>query len=193
MANKESTYLNMVITLVVITLIASSALGFVYEWTKGPIAEAKLAKKIKSIKAVVPEYSNEPLEDMKLVPLPGTHDSLEVYQAKKDDNIVGDAIRSYSAKGYSGNVWIMVGFLPDGTIKNIFVLDHKETPGLGANMSKESFIEQFRGKDPTSFNLKVRKDGGDVDALTGATISSRAFTEAVQKAYDVFKEGGKND
>lgn len=85
----------------------------------------------------------------------------------------------------------MVGFKPDGTINNIAVLEQKETPGLGTKMKDEKFIRQFREKDPASFNLKVKKDQGDVDALTGATITTRAFGEATQMAYDVFMENQK--
>ena len=87
----------------------------------------------------------------------------------------------------------MVGFLPDGTIKNISVLDIKETPGLGTKMKEPKFLDQFVNKNPADFVLKVKKDGGDVDALTGATISSRAFSSAVQTAYDVVKSGGVNE
>jgi electron transport complex protein RnfG len=80
----------------------------------------------------------------------------------------------------------MVGFKPDGTIQNIEVLEQKETPGLGTKMKDEKFLSQFRDKNPSNFNLKVSKDGGEVDALTGATITSRAFGEAVQMAYNEF-------
>jgi electron transport complex protein RnfG len=66
------------------------------------------------------------------------------------------------------------------------VLEQKETPGLGTKMKGDKFLRQFRGKDPSSFNLKPKKDGGDVDALTGATITTRAFGEATQLAYDEF-------
>jgi electron transport complex protein RnfG len=86
----------------------------------------------------------------------------------------------------------MVGFKPDGTIHNISVLDHAETPGLGSKIEKSSssWSEQFNGKNPTDFQLQVRKDGGDVDAITAATISSRAYCDAVQKAYKAFQKGG---
>ena len=96
-------------------------------------------------------------------------------------------------KGFSGKIELMVGFLDDGTIENTAVLMHKETPGLGDKMDqkKSDFSLQFIGKNPVDFKLKVKKDGGDVDAITAATISSRAFCDAVQRAYDVFeKEGG---
>ena len=157
MAKKESTLFNMVSSLVVVTLIASTALGYVYELTKGPIAEAKLAKKIRSIDEVVVEYDNNPVDEMYKILIEGTKDSLEVYPAKKGDKLMASAIRSFSPKGYGGNVWLMVGFLPDGNIQNMAVLEHKETPGLGTKMNNYDFKKQFIGKNPTSFNLKVEK------------------------------------
>ena len=193
MAKKESTLFNMVSSLVVVTLIASTALGYVYELTKGPIAEAKLAKKIRSIDEVVVEYDNNPVDEMYKISIEGSEDSLEVYPAKKGDKLMASAIRSFSPKGYGGNVWLMVGLLPDGNIQNMAVLEHKETPGLGTKMNDYEFKKQFFGKNPSSFNLKVEKDGGDVDALTGATITSRAYGQAIQLAFDTYTKGGQHD
>ena len=193
MAKKESTLFNMVSSLVVVTLIASTALGYVYELTKGPIAEAKLAKKIRSIDEVVVEYDNNPVDEMYKISIEGSEDSLEVYPAKKGDKLMASAIRSFSPKGYGGNVWLMVGLLPDGNIQNMAVLEHKETPGLGTKMNDYEFKKQFFGKNPSSFNLKVEKDGGDVDALTGATITSRAYGQAIQLAFDTYMKGGQHD
>jgi len=193
MAKVESTYLNMALTLVVITLIVSTTLGYVYEFTKEPIAAAKLAKQRKAIDAVVGEHDNDPLADKYKMAAPGLKDSLEVYPALRDGSEEGLAVKTFSPKGYGGNVWLMVGFLPDGTIKDISVLEHKETPGLGSKMSEPKFLDQFKNQNPEEFQLKVQKDGGNVDALTGATISSRAFSQAVQTAYDAIKEGGTSE
>ena len=193
MAKKESTLFNMVSSLVVVTLVASTALGYVYELTKGPIAAAKLAKKIKAIDEVVVEYDNNPVDEMYKISMDNSQDSLEVYPAKKAGKLVASAIRSYSPKGYGGNVWLMVGLLPDGNIQNISVLEHKETPGLGTKMNDAEFKSQFIGKNPSTFNLKVQKDGGDVDALTGATITSRAFGQATQLAFENYMKGGQHE
>lgn len=193
MAKKESTLFNMVSSLVVVTLIASTALGYVYELTKGPIAEAKLAKKIRAIDQVVVEYDNNPVDEMYKISIAGTEDSLEVYPAKKRGKLMASAIRSFSPKGYGGNVWLMVGLLPDGNIQNISVLEHKETPGLGTKMNDTEFKNQFIGKNPSSFNLKVQKDGGEIDALAGATITSRAFGQAAQLAFDTYMKGGQHE
>lgn len=188
MSKKESTFINMVLSLLLITLISGFALGFVNDLTIEPIAKAKLEKKTNALKLVLPEFDNNPVEDLKMIKTKFAKDSIEVYTAYKNGEFIGAAVISYSEKGFSGLIKIMVGIKPDGTIKNIVVLEQKETPGLGTKMKNESFLKQFRDKNPSTFNLKVKKDGGEVDALTGATISTRAFSESAKMAYDVFME-----
>lgn len=195
MAKMQSSLRNMVLSLTLISVGASAALGFVYEMTKDPISVTALNKKLDAIKQVVPEFNNNPNDEMFMLPT-GEGDSLEVYPAKNGDEIVGYAIRSYTNNGFSGFIGFMVGFTPDGAIYNINVLEHKETPGLGTKMvpggtpEKPEFKDQFKGKNPVEFTLKVRKDGGQVDAITAATISSRAFCDGVQRAYNTFEKGG---
>ena len=117
-------------------------------------------------------------------------DSLEFYPAKKGGELIGTAVRSFTNTGYNGLIVLMVGILPDGTIKDIQVVEHKETPGLGTKMESSKFKDQFKDIDPSQVTLKVKKDGGDIDAITAATISSRAFSEATQLAVDIYKKGG---
>ena len=178
----------MVLTLFIVTLVASSALGLIYKITKKPIEQGKLEKKTQAIRNVVPDFSNDPLEES----FTKTIDGFEIvlYPAKKDGKLVGMAVSTITTKGFSGEIKLMVGFKPDGTINNIAVLQHKETPGLGDKMekSKSDWSLQFNGKDPENFNLFVQKDGGDVDAITASTISSRAYCDAVRRAYDAFKK-----
>lgn len=190
MAKAESTLKNMLLSLTLISMGASIALGFVYEYTKAPIELSNLNKKLEAIRQVVPEFNNNPADDMYKLPT-GEGDSLEVYPAKMGDQVNGYAIKTYSNKGYAGTVTLMVGLKPDGSIHNIAVLEQKETPGLGTKMTEPKFKDQFNGKDPASFVLKVKKDGGQVDAISAATISSRAFSEAVDRAYNTFKKGGE--
>jgi len=189
MAKTESTFRNMVLSLTFISLAASACLGFVYEFTKGPIKLSNLNKKLAAIKLVVPEFNNNPNDEMYKLPT-GEGDSLDIYPAKKDDMVVGYAINTYTKKGFSGNISLMTGFKPDGTIVNITVLEQKETPGLGTKMTEPQFKNQFNDKNPSEFILKVKKDGGPVDAITAATISSRAFCDAVQRAYNTLQKGG---
>ena len=191
MAKKESTLGNMIIALVAVTFAASTSLGFVYQLTKEPIAAARLAKKMEAIQNVLPEFNNEPNMEVYKIPVDG--DTLYLYPAKIDEGLVGTAIESYTNQGFSGEIKIMVGFLPDGSIYDVAVLEHKETPGLGDKMErkKSDWGTQFKGKNPKYFNLSVKQDGGNIDAITASTISSRAFCDAINRAYNVYIEGGE--
>jgi len=189
MAKSESTFKNMVLSLTFISLTASACLGFVYEFTKKPIELSNLNKKLEAIRQVVPEFTNNPNDEMYKLPT-GEGDSLEIYPAKKDDIVTGYAVNTYTKNGFSGDIKLMAGFKPDGTIINITVLEQKETPGLGTKMSEPKFKEQFNDRNPSEYILKVKKDGGQVDAITAATISSRAFCDAIQRAYNTLHKGG---
>ncbi|OFY63667.1 MAG: hypothetical protein A2V64_12290 [Bacteroidetes bacterium RBG_13_43_22] len=189
MAKTESTLKNMVLSLTLISLVASACLGFVYELTKEPIELSILNKKLEAIKQVVPDFNNNPDEEMFRLPT-GEGDSLEIYPAKKDGKLTGYAVNTYTNAGFSGYIGLMAGFMPDGTIINITVLSQKETPGLGTKMADPEFKDQFNGMNPADFQLKVKKDDGPVDAITAATISSRAFCDAVQRAYNTLQKGG---
>jgi electron transport complex protein RnfG len=186
MSKKKDTFINMVVSLFVITIISGFSLGYVNELTVGPIAKGKIERKVVALKKVLPAFDNNPVEQVIMLKSEFAKDSVEVYPAFKNGEFVGAAVIGATEKGFSGLVKIMVGFKPDGTIQNIEVLEQKETPGLGTKMKEESFLAQFRDKNPSSFNVKPIKDQGNVDALTGATISTRAFGDAVQMAYDAF-------
>jgi len=190
MAKTESSFRNMVLSLTLISLVAAACLGFVYEFTKEPIAISILNKKVEAIKQVVPEFNNDPYSEMFRLPT-GEGDSLDVFPAKKDGVIVGFALTTYTKTGFSGNITLMAGFKPDGTIVNITVLEHKETPGLGTKMAEPKFKDQFMDKNPAEFSLRIKKDGGPVDAITAATISSRAFCDALQRASNTLQKGGQ--
>jgi len=179
----------MTLSLTLIAVVSSALLGFVYEATKEPIALSNLDKKLDAIRQVVPEFTNNPNDEMFLLPT-GEGDSLEVFPAKQGDEVIGYAVNTFTNRGFSGNISLMAGFKPDGTIINVMVLEHKETPGLGTKMTEPEFKDQFINKNPADFGLKVKKDGGTVDAITAATISSRAFCDAVQRAYNTLQKGG---
>lgn len=189
MAKTESSFKNMVVSLTLISLIAAAGLGSIYEFTKGPIEQSILNKRIEAIKQVVPEFNNDPYSDMFKVPT-GQGDSLDVYPAKMNDNTVGYAITTYTKDGFSGDISLMVGFKADGSIHNIAVLEQKETPGLGTKINEPPFKDQFKDKHPAETVIKVKQDGGQIDAITSATISSRAFCDAVQLAYNTLEKGG---
>lgn len=190
MAKKESTFKNMTIALFVITAVAGLAMAFVYSVTIEPIAISQKAKINNAIKMVIPEF--ETILDTVLLPEDGK-DSIRIHRLIKGSEISGNAIETYTDKGFSGRFSLMVGFTPDGAISNIEVLEHKETPGLGTKMALPAFKDQFKGlkmSDLPGEQLKVKKDGGTVDAITAATISSRAFCDAVNRAYTMNKKGG---
>jgi len=184
MAKKESTFINMVSTLVVVTLVAAGLLGSIYALTKEPIRLAELKKKNDAIQVVVPGFDNEPSQEVQKLFMDG--DTLYFYTARKGEEILGTAVETFTNLGFSGEIKLMVGFSQDGSIIDIAVVKHAETPGLGDKMQKEKsdFSVQFMGKHPDQFKLAVKKDRGDVDAITASTITSRAYCEAVQRAYD---------
>ena len=185
MAAKKDTLLNMFVALFVICVVSGGVLGLVYNATKDPIAAAEAAKKNEAIKNVLPEF-NELKETMVKSALEDAE--LPFYLAyDADNNFIGAAVQTFTNKGFSGNIALMVGILADGTVNNISVLQHAETPGLGSKMTEPSFKDQFNNKNASSFNFNVKKDGGDVDAITAATISSRAFCDAVNRALSTFE------
>jgi len=185
MAKKlESTLMNMALSLTLISMVMSAALTFVYLKTKGPIENAARQKEINAIKMVSPDFDNDPLPEARLV------DGVTIYPVKKQNEPAGFAVKTFSEKGFSGHIELMAGFNTDGTINNITVLQHKETPGLGTKMAEPKFLGQFFGKNPEDFTLKVKKDGGQVDAITAATISSRAFCDAMQRAHNALGMAG---
>ena len=185
MAAKKDTLLNMFVALFVICIVAGGVLGIVFNATKDPIAAAENAKRTAAIKNVLPEFNT-----LKTVNVKSAMEDAEIpfhlaYDA--DNNFIGAAVETFTNKGFSGNISLMVGILADGSVKNISVLQHAETPGLGSKMEEETFKGQFCDKNPASFNFSVKKDGGDVDAITAATISSRAFCDAVNRALSTFE------
>lgn len=187
MAKLPSTIKNMALSLTIISLVMSAALGFVYISTKEPIQKSKNQKVIDAIARVVPEFNNNPYAEKYDL------DDLECYPARMNGQLVATAIQTYSDNGYSGRIILMVGLKPDGRIYNISVLDQKETPGLGTKMTEPKFKDQFKDKNPGTDVIKVTKDGGTIDAIAASTITSRAFCEAVQKAYDAYMKGGKKE
>ena len=184
---KESTLINMLLALFVITAVSGGVLGLVYGLTKDAIAEVDQKKNEAAIQAVLPlegeiTYQADTLSYTEN----GITTTFPCTIAKDASGIFQGAAVKTSEGGFGGKIEMMVGFLADGTIKGTSVLSHSETPGLGANMTG-TFKDQFVDKNPASFNLTVKKDGGDVDAITAATITSRAFSKAIDKAYKAFE------
>lgn len=177
----------MILTLFVITLVSAGAVGMVYKVTQGPIAAAKAAKVAQAIAVVLPPFDNNLEETKQVESVDGGE--VVIYTAKSGADTVGYAIETFTNNGFGGLIKLMVGFQKDGTIFKVETLVHNETPGLGDKIerAKSDFSVQFEGKNPESYKLSVTKDGGDVDAITASTISSRAYSDALNRAYQVYQ------
>ncbi|MDR1154166.1 MAG: RnfABCDGE type electron transport complex subunit G [Bacteroidales bacterium] len=181
----------MAVTLLVITAISSASLGIVHQLTQTPRDDAALKKQNFAIKAVLGDYDNNPSADAYEIESFDGGDQLTCYPGSKDGELTGVAVKTWTMKGFGGPVRLMAGFDQSGNIIRISVLEQKETPGLGTRMADAEFKDQFNGKNPGANNLSVKKDGGEVDAITAATISSRAFSDAVERAYKSLEKAGK--
>lgn len=186
---KEASLLRLVVVLTCIALVAGMALTGVYALTKDRIEAAQKAKKEMALNLVLPDFKGT-LKDTTITP-DGEDDPVLAHIALNDDgSLFGLAVETFTKKAFDGRFDLMVGFDADGSIINTEVIDASETPGLGdkINKDKSNFAKQFNGQDPTTYKLSVKKDGGDVDAITAATISSRAYCDAVQRAYNVYQK-----
>ncbi|MBQ9309765.1 MAG: RnfABCDGE type electron transport complex subunit G [Bacteroidales bacterium] len=177
----KSSLTNMVLCLFAVCLVCAAILGSLYAVTKEPIAAAEAAEARASIAKVLPdggEISEACISDVEGVPV-------EYYVQTNGGEVSAYAVKTV-AGGFGGPLTLMVGVLPDGSVYNTTVLSHTETPGLGAKCTEENshFREQWKG---FSGNFAVKKDGGDVDAITASTITSRAYTKAVASAVSLVR------
>lgn len=193
----KSTFITILASLTCFCLIAGTALAVANKLTEDKIAAAKAAALQEAIKKAAPEFDNDPsAEQYRAATADG--DSLTIYPAKKGGKLVGAAVETNTKKGFGGEIRIMVGFDADQKIVNYSVLEHNETPGLGSKMEEwfrtDKGKQSVLGRDMKGGALKVSKDGGEVDAITAATISSRAFLDAINRAYAAYAQGaGKGD
>ncbi len=178
----------MALCLFAICLVCSALLAGVYAVTAEPIAAAEAAKNEAAIMEVLPSGAAR-IEEVRTVDYDGA--SYE-YNLAYDEvgNVVGCAI-NVAPVGFGGPILIKVGFDMDGNIWNTKVLSQAETPGLGAKCVEPSFAGQFKGFNPYEKKLSVKKDGGDVDAITASTITSRAYAAGLQTACEVFQAIGQ--
>ena len=203
MKKLPSTLPNMILSLGIICLIIAGILALVNVATRDTIAQAETKAKVEAIKEIVPAFDNNPYEEQDTVALESEPRPLIVYPAMQGGQPVGYAIETYTDAGFAGHIDVMVGFDMQSQIVGFKVLKHEETPGLGAKIQEwftspapsADLIRDVRGLDMSQASpLKVSKDGGKVDAITAATISSRAFIDALERAYRVYQsvvgEGG---
>ena len=186
MAKLENNLLNMFLSLTVICVVVGGLLGLVASVTKQPIQDAKDAAQKAAIAAVAPEF-DAVAEPESVAQANG--ETATVFAVSKGGQTVGHAVQVTTLKGFGGKVIVMFGFDLEGNITGYNVLDcSNETPGLGAKMPdwfQKGAKGDVIGKNPAKNNLTVSKDGGEVDAITAATISSRAFCDAIAQASGV--------
>jgi electron transport complex protein RnfG len=182
---KKDSVMRMVIVLTVTCLVAGLCLSFTYNKTKDDIAHAKLDAQLKSVQKVLPSFDGD--IEVKTVMIDGEEKTF--YLGRKDGMIVGAATQSASL-GYGGTLNLLVGVDPEGVMTGVVLLEHQETPGLGAKAGGDEFLNQFKGKSLVTLSdeVKVKKDGGDIDSITAATITSRAVAHAATKALRLFME-----
>lgn len=165
--------IRLVLVLTVICAVSSALLAAVYGKTKGPIAASQEQRIVRAAAKVMPAGLPMPRK----VEVQGA----TFFVAKQDDKVVAVATEGRSKNGYGGDVVLMVGMSAEGKLVGYEVIQATETPGLGTKISADSFRKPLLGKSIESPWI-VKKDGGEVDAITAATISSRAALECIRDA-----------
>ena len=169
--------MKLVVVLTVICAVCSALLAAVYKTTEKPIAQSLERRTAAAAALVMPSGCG----------IPEKQESAGVtfFTAKKEGKIAGVALEGTSKNGYGGDVCLMVGLGMDGKLVSFEVVKATETPGLGSKMSSDAFRNPIKGRRIAG-NWQVKKDGGEVDAITAATISSRAALECIRDAIAKF-------
>ncbi len=186
----------MLLALTGVCLIVSVVLALLNKITAEPIRQASIQAKVQTVQKLMPTFDNKPYEERFAFLLQGERDSIMVYPITLKDRLQGYVIESYTKKGFSGEISIMMGLDTLGMLKDYAVLETRETPGLGSKIEQwfhsanRSIGIRLMKNFPlqTKMPLKVRQDGGEVDAITAATISSRAFLDALNRGGRVFNK-----
>ena len=183
----KSSFMNMTLCLLAICLVCSGLLAGVYALTKEPIDAAAKAKNEAAILEVLPETAAT-IEEERTVDYEGATYTYNLAYDEKGE-VVGCAV-NVAPVGFGGPILIKVGFkvnpqTAEHVIWNTKVLSQAETPGLGAKCVEPAFASQFKEMDPATNKLSVKKDGGDIDAITASTITSRAYVSGIATAVNV--------
>ncbi|MFM1781538.1 MAG: hypothetical protein RLZZ181_303 [Pseudomonadota bacterium] len=187
--------------MIIFSLVASAALSISYFLTKTPIEESDARAKRMFLNQVVPSnlYDNNLVKDTISAepnPLIGNKKNIDIYRAKKNNQVIAVIIETIAPDGYSGEIKTLVGVDQKDKILGVRVITHKETPGLGdyIEVDKSHWIKNFNLKSLDEMGEKewaVKKDGGDFDYVTGATITSRAVIKSTYKSLLYVKENKK--
>lgn len=194
--------IRMVVTVTLVTAISAGLLGYVYSQTKAPIDAAKAAELESALRVVLPPFDTQEWRCLEPAGAP-TPDTCTrgMHVAQKGTETVGSALRTSTTQGFGPRIELLVGADADGAVTGVYVLGHQETPGLGALVTDgqtewaawreecrdgctggRPFLKQLANRRADTFAFHVKKDGGDVDAITASTITSRAVVEEVGAA-----------
>ncbi len=185
---KKSTFWNMIFSFVTVSFCASVAVSFIYAQTKSSIQENKKNAELSAIVELFgDDFDNNPLEE-KINIEEKNGKSIEIYLLRNNNTIYAMAINSYTTKGFGGDIYMLVGFYLDGTMAGYKVIEHKETPGLGSKMNEDKFRNQFENLFLHDEDIALKQDGGKIDAITSATITSRAVIDAINRAKDTYEK-----
>lgn len=193
--------LRRVATVAGVAATAAVLVSLVQGHTRPLIALARQAEKEQALEYVLPEFDNQPLETARSVAVAGGGGDALFYTASRGDEIVGRALEMTTTEGYGPRIDLLVAADASGAVSGVYILGHQETPGLGAKMTRgqtawkdpesiggRPFILQFRGAALDQFDFRVRSDGGQVDAITASTVTSRAVSQAVERALRTIAE-----
>jgi len=183
--------------LALFAIVATTLVAYTEESTREQIKENERLALLDAINVLVPKqsYDNAILNDtIVLPPTPqlGTTEPTLVYRARKNDEPVAVVLSSVAPDGYSGSIRILIAINVDGRLSGVRVISHKETPGLGdkIDVHRDNWILQFAGlslESPDKSRWKVKKDGGDFDQFTGATITARAVVNAIRRTLEFYE------
>ncbi len=181
----------MVLALVLVAIVAAGLLATTNIFTREPIAQAQREALRKALLQVLPQHVNDSQADV--VTMGKDKEQVAIYPAKDaEKNVIGLAWEVAAPDGYSGTIRILVGLRPEGSVHAIRVTFHRETPGLGDGIVKDAqWLGAFVGKGLEGTRWAVKKDGGDFDQFTGATITPRAVVKAVKGALEYYKANQK--
>jgi len=182
----------LIISLTLITVGAGLLLSLVESMTRAPIAEQRRLETLRALQTVLPAFDNSPDADSVTLVAGQDKKGRELqrtfFRGRLNGALTGIAFTVVTPEGYGGNIGMMVGVDPDGTVVGLEILSHTETPGLGDKITRSEFKSQFKGKALEGVDWRVKKDGGDFDQITGATISPRAVVKAVHQGLEFFHE-----
>lgn len=175
---------NLSLRLALICAVAALALSQVDAFTRGPIEAAEARARRAAVEAVLPAFTTLAEDTLGTAEAPATY-----FVGSDEAGPTGVAFTAVSGLGYSGEIEVMVGVDPAGVVRGVRILRHAETPGLGANYAAPDVLSAFyTGHGLDDRDWRVVNDGGEVDAITGATVTGRAIADAVVRGLQRYRD-----